>query len=62
MRQLITQLPNEQQLVLTFFYMEEFTINEISGILQVPSGTIKSRLFKAREKLKQSLKNRNYEK
>jgi RNA polymerase sigma-70 factor (ECF subfamily) len=62
MRQFIAQLPKEQQLVLILFYMEEFTINEISGILQVPSGTIKSRLFKAREKLKQSLKNRNYEK
>ncbi|MCZ6593454.1 MAG: RNA polymerase sigma factor [Bacteroidetes bacterium] len=62
MRQLIAQLPKEQKVVLTFFYTEEFTINEISRILNVPSGTIKSRLFKAREKLKQRLKNRNYEK
>jgi RNA polymerase sigma factor (sigma-70 family) len=61
-RQLITRLPKEQQLVLTLFYMEEFTINEISEILKIPSGTVKSRLFKAREKLKQILKNRNYEK
>ena len=62
MRQLIAQLPKEQQLVLTLFYLEEFRINEISRILNVPSGTVKSRLFKAREKLKQNLKNRNYEK
>jgi len=62
MKLLIAQLPKEQQIVLTFFYMEEFTINEISYILKVPSGTVKSRLFKAREKIKQNLKNRNYEK
>lgn len=62
MRQLIAQLPKEQQLILAFFYTEEFTINEISEILKVPAGTVKSRLFKVREKLIQSLKNRNYEK
>jgi RNA polymerase sigma factor (sigma-70 family) len=62
MRQLISQLPQEQKVVLTFFYTEEFTINEISEILKIPPGTVKSRLFKAREKLKQNLKNRNYEK
>ncbi|MFK5974002.1 MAG: RNA polymerase sigma factor [Flavobacteriaceae bacterium] len=52
----IPMLPNNQQLVLRLFYTEEYSLNEISGILEISVGTVKSRLFHAREKLKTILK------
>ncbi len=38
------------------FYMENKSIKQIANQLQKPVGTIKSRLFTAREQLKQTLK------
>ena len=58
----IEQLPVNQQKVLHLFYLEEFTIQQISDILHISKGTVKSRLFNAREKLKLILNNRNDEK
>ena len=56
------ELPEAHKMVLNLFYLEEFSIKEISDILQVPVGTVKSRLFKARELIKATLKGRNHEK
>ena len=57
----IKNLPNEQQAVLKLFYVEEYKINQIAEILSIAKGTVKSRLFTAREKLKSTLKHKNYE-
>ncbi|TSE08547.1 RNA polymerase sigma factor [Aquimarina algiphila] len=56
----IKKLPHNQQLVLHLFYLEEYSIKQISEIINVSAGTVKSRLFNAREKLKLILKNRNH--
>ena len=57
----IKSLPENQQLVINLFYVEDYTLKEISEILNISAGTVKSRLFHAREKLKKSIKNRrNY--
>lgn len=48
----IRNLTNDQQRVLRLFYTENYTLNEISEILGIAVGTVKSRLFHAREKLK----------
>lgn len=58
----IKKLPGQSQQVLNLFYQEELSMVTISEILNVPVGTIKSRLFNAREKLKTILKHRDYEK
>lgn len=58
----IKELPPKQQVILNLFYSEEFSIKQIGEILDISTGTVKSRLFTAREKLKTILKNRNYEK
>jgi len=55
------ELPVNQQIVLKLFYLESYSIIEISKILKVPKGTIKSRLFYAREKLKTIIKHKDYE-
>ena len=58
----IQQLPKEKQDIIRLFYTEEYSIFEISTFLDIPLGTVKSRLFKAREKLKSILKKENHEK
>ncbi len=55
-------LPKHQQVVLQLFYKEEYSLKEISKSLNISVGTTKSRLFHGREKLKQLLKQYNYEK
>jgi RNA polymerase sigma-70 factor (ECF subfamily) len=51
----LTQLgPNERQ-VLQLFYLENLTIAEIADIMNVPTGTVKSRLFRARSQLKHKI-------
>lgn len=52
----IQALPKEQQMVLRLFYMEGYSLKEMSEILAISMGTVKSRLFHAREKLKVILK------
>jgi len=58
---MINDLPEQQQIVLRLFYLESSSLDEISKILNISKGTVKSRLFYAREQLKKTLKQRNYE-
>jgi RNA polymerase sigma-70 factor (ECF subfamily) len=52
----IRELPKDQQMVLRLFYTQDYSLKEISNILELPVGTVKSRLYNAREKLKTILK------
>ena len=52
----IKKLPEHQQIVIRLFYMQDYSLKEISTILNISLGTVKSRLFHAREKLKLILK------
>lgn len=52
----ISNLPEDQQVVIRLFYKESYSLLEISDILEISVGTVKSRLFHAREKLKTILK------
>ena len=61
LRQAIDQLPEHQNLVLKLFYIQDYNLKQISEILNVSVGTVKSRLFHAREKLKRTLKQTYYE-
>jgi RNA polymerase sigma factor (sigma-70 family) len=57
----IKALPYNQQAVIHLFYLESYSLKEISKLLDLSTGTVKSRLFKARELLKQTLKNGHHE-
>jgi RNA polymerase sigma-70 factor (ECF subfamily) len=46
-------LPDRE--VLTLYFLEDLTIDEIGQLLSIPAGTVKSRLFKARRELKRLL-------
>jgi len=58
----IALLPKEKQDILRLFYMENYSVRQIGLFLQLPVGTVKSRLFNAREKLKSIIKTDGYEK
>ncbi len=62
LRGAIKLLNPKQQIVLRMFYIENFSLKEISAILNISGGTVKSRLFHAREKLKTILKTKSHEK
>jgi RNA polymerase sigma-70 factor (ECF subfamily) len=51
--ELIQRLKNDSRVVLSLYYFEQLSISEISIALDIPQGTVKSRLFKARGELKQ---------
>ncbi len=54
-REALKKLPTEQRIVLSMFYLESQSITEIGIILSIPVGTVKSRLYHAREHLKKML-------
>jgi RNA polymerase sigma factor (sigma-70 family) len=47
----IHSLEDEFRVVITLFYFEELSVKEIADALEVPEGTVKSRLSRARTKL-----------
>jgi len=49
---ILNKLNNEYRLVVVMYYVNRFTIKEISEILSEKEGTIKSRLSRARQQLK----------
>lgn len=51
----VCALPPERRAVVTLFYYEDMTVEEIAGVLHVPPGTVKSRLSRARKQLKDML-------
>ncbi|KRC81644.1 RNA polymerase sigma factor [Sphingomonas sp. Root241] len=51
----LARLPPVEREVLSLFYLQELTIEETAGALSVPSGTIKSRLHRARRLLRLEL-------
>ena len=51
----IDELPDEFKLVVVMFYFEECAYKEIAEQLQIPIGTVMSRLYYARQMLKQIL-------
>jgi len=51
----ISRLPLMQRMVVVLYYINDLSIQEISEILDVPVGTVKSRLYYSRQVLKQSL-------
>lgn len=56
LREIIDDLNEEFSSVLVLFYYEDMSIKEISKVLEICEGTVKSRLSRAKSKLKVLLK------
>jgi RNA polymerase sigma factor (sigma-70 family) len=57
----IARLPADQRELLHLFYELDRSVGEIAEVLDVPLGTVKSRLFSLRENLRQILERKNHE-
>jgi RNA polymerase sigma-70 factor (ECF subfamily) len=51
----LKNIPEHYSVILNMFYINELSYEEISKILNLPLGTIKNRIFRAKEKLKELL-------
>jgi RNA polymerase sigma-70 factor (ECF subfamily) len=50
-RRMVDQLPDKQRQVVTLFYMQEQSHEEVAAMLAMPVGTVKTLLHRARAKL-----------
>jgi RNA polymerase sigma-70 factor (ECF subfamily) len=48
----IKNLPEQYSIILNMFYLNDMSYEEITQILKLPIGTVKNRLFRAKEKLR----------
>lgn len=55
LRRAIDGLPDAHRLVIILYYLEGLSVSEVAYAVGVPEGTIKSRLYYAREKLRKAI-------
>ena len=53
--EMIMKLPQRYKEVILLFYYEDFSYDEMAKILNIPKGTVQSRLARGREKLKKMM-------
>lgn len=58
---LIRNLKDDEQLILTLYYYSNYSTKEISKILKINESTIRSKIFRAKEKLKNQYEGGYYE-
>lgn len=55
LRRALAALAADRRAILSFHYLEGLSVAEIAAILDIPEGTVKSRLYHARQRLKNVL-------
>ncbi|MCK5077689.1 MAG: sigma-70 family RNA polymerase sigma factor [Calditrichia bacterium] len=51
----INNLPDKYKMIISLYHMEDFSYSEISEIMNMPEGTVKNYLFRARKLLKEKM-------
>ena len=54
-QQAVRRLPERLKMPVLLYYMEDLPVAEIASVLKIPAGTVKSRLYQARNLLKKEL-------
>lgn len=54
-RDVIAELPMSHQAVVVLFYLENLSVEEVAEVVELPVGTVKSRLYHARKRLRDAL-------
>jgi len=54
-RRAVDRLPEAHRVVVILYYLEGLDVSEVALALDVPEGTIKSRLYYARQKLREAI-------
>ena len=57
----VASLPEKYRIPIYLYYSADMQINEITEILRLPEGTVKSRMRKAKKMLKEELEARGYD-
>ena len=60
-RNLVKNLDKDLREIVVLYYFEEFSVKEISKMIKIPEGTVKSRLSRARKELEKKLVKNNEE-
>jgi len=60
-RKAISRLPLVQRMVVVLYYINDLSLQEISEVLDVPVGTVKSRLYYGRQVLKRNLESNGFD-
>lgn len=55
-RKALATLPPDQSATIALFYLEDMSVADVAKALDIPAGTVKTRLMHARQKLKETLK------
>ncbi len=55
LRKALAKLPEEHRAAIGLFYLEEMSVAEVAVALEIPVGTVKTRLMHARKKLRATL-------
>jgi RNA polymerase sigma-70 factor (ECF subfamily) len=56
LRARVEALPFKQRTALGLYYMDHMTTREVAGVMKVSEGTVKQHLFRARQTLREALK------
>lgn len=59
-RNLISRLPDKMQIVVYLYYIAQMSTAEIAEGLRIPTTTVRSRLSKARKRMRKELEERGY--
>ena len=58
MNRFLSLIPEKYPVILTLFYINDLSHEEISQALNLPLGTVKNRIFRAKDKLKEIMTQR----
>ena len=61
LREMIRQLPEKYRLPLQLHYSADFPVKEIAKLMKLPESTVKTRLRRAKEQLRQKLEETDYD-